>query len=148
MTGWVPVATGVGSALVGGFYLAFSAVVLPALRRRPPEEAAATMVVINQAAVRAPFMVLFFGTAAACAATTVDAMINTRPDSLIRVAGSVAYLAGWASTMAVNVPLNNRLAKNGLDQWPSYQQSWTRANHIRAIFSTAGATGLLIPTQP
>ncbi|MEX5271490.1 DUF1772 domain-containing protein [Kocuria sabuli] len=148
MTGWVPVAAGVGSGLVGGFYVAFSAVVIPALRRRPAEEATATMVAINEAAVRAPFMVLFFGTAAACGATTVGAMIDPRTDSLLRVAGSAAYLAGWASTLAVNVPLNNRLARNGAVQWLGYQQSWARANHVRALLSIAGAAGLLLSTRP
>jgi uncharacterized membrane protein len=148
VTGWLPVAAGVGSGLVGGFYVAFSAVVLPALRRRPVEEATATMVAVNDAAVRAPFMVLFFGTAAACGATAVDALLDPRIHSLLRVAGSAAYLAGWASTMAVNVPLNNGLAADGALRWRGYQRSWARANHIRALLSVAGAAGLLIPTRP
>ena len=148
MTGWVPVAAGVGSGLVGGFYFAFSAVVIPALRRRPADEATDTMVAINTAAVRAPFMVLFFGTAACCGATVVDEIIDPHPHALLRVAGSAAYLAGWALTMAVNVPLNNRLANGGPDHWPDYQRSWARANHIRAALSIAGALGLLIPIQP
>ena len=148
MTGWVPVAAGVGSGLAGGFYFAFSAVVIPALRRRPAEEATATMVAINEAAVRAPFMVLFFGTAAACGATTVGALTDPPTDSMLRVAGSAAYLAGWASTLAVNVPLNNRLARDGAVQWRDYQQSWARANLVRALLSIAGAAGLLLPTRP
>lgn len=149
MSGWLPVAAGTGSALVGGFYLAFSVVVMPALRRRPPGDAIATMVAINEKAVRPPFMVLFFGTSAACAAVAVAAALDPQAQPPLRVAGALAYLAGWASTIAVNVPLNNRLSANGTtapDQlWHSYRQPWTRANHVRAALSMAGAAGLLIP---
>lgn len=148
MTGWVPVAAGVGSGLVGGFYFAFSAVVIPALRRRPAEEATDTMVAINKTALRAPFMVLFFGTAAACGATVAGAIADPHAHSLLRTAGSTAYLAGWVLTMAVNVPLNNRLINGGPDHWPDHQRSWARANHIRAALSIAGTLGLLIPAQP
>lgn len=149
MSGWLPVAAGTGSALVGGFYLAFSVVVMPALRRRPPGDAIATMVAINEKAVRPPFMVLFFGTSAACAAVAVAAALDPQAQPPLRVAGALAYLAGWASTIAVNVPLNNRLSAIGTtapDQlWHSYRQPWTRANHVRAALSMAGAAGLLIP---
>lgn len=68
------------------------------------------------------------------------------------MAGAAAYLAGWVSTMAVNVPLNNRLSVNGTaqsdQQWNSYQRMWTRANHVRAALSAAGAAGLLAPLVP
>lgn len=150
MSGWLPAAAGTGSALVGGFYLAFSAVVMPALRRRPAREAAETMSLINENAVRPPFMALFFGTAVACAAVLVEAAIDPRAQSPLRVAGAAAYLAGWASTMVVNVPLNNRLSRHGTGHperlWPSYERPWTRANHLRAALSIAGAAGLLAPT--
>lgn len=148
MTGWVTVAAALGSGVVGGFYVAFSAVVIPALRRRPDGEAAATMVAVNEAAVRAPFMVLFFGTAALCGLTVADAVIGPDPDALLRTAGAAAYLAGWASTMAVNVPLNHGLANGGAGRWPGYQRSWARANHARAVLSVAGAVGLLVSAHP
>jgi uncharacterized membrane protein len=150
VSGWLPAAAGTGSALVGGFYLAFSAVVMPALRRRPASEAVETMALINENAVRPPFMVLFFGTAAACAAAVVEAAIDPRAQSPLRVAGAAAYLAGWASTMVINVPLNNRLSQDGTGhlerKWLSYERPWTRANHLRAALSIAGAAGLLAPT--
>ena len=151
VNGWLPVVAGTGSAVAGGFYLAFSAVVMPALRRQPAEDAIATMVSINEKAVRPPFMLLFFGTAAACGAVAVAAATDPVTRSPIAVAGATAYLAGWASTMLVNVPLNNRLSKQGGGQpdrqWHNYQQSWTPANHIRAALSIVGAVGLLIPVH-
>ena len=150
MSGWLPAAAGTGSALVGGFYLAFSAVVMPALRRRPAGEAVATMTLINANAVRPPFMVLFFGTAAACVVVVVESAIDPRAQSPLRVAGAAAYLAGWASTMLINVPLNSRLSQNGTGHperlWPGYERPWTRANHVRVAISIAGAAGLLAPT--
>jgi uncharacterized membrane protein len=131
--------------MLGGFYLAFSAMVVPALRRRPSEQATAAMVAINETALRAPFMILFFGTAAACATTAVAEIADASAHSLLRVAGATVSLAGWAVTMAVNVPLNRRLATGGAEQWPDYQRSWTRANHLRTVLSVAGAIGLLLP---
>ncbi|MDQ0000657.1 MULTISPECIES: anthrone oxygenase family protein [Pseudarthrobacter] len=151
MSGWLPVIAGTGSAVAGGFYLAFSAVVMPALRRRPAKDAIATMAAINETAVRPPFMILFFGTAAACAAVAVAAATNPLTHSPMRAAGAAAYLAGWASTMLVNVPLNKRLATHGGSQpdlqWSRFEQSWTRANLIRFGLSIAGAVGLLIPVH-
>ena len=145
MNGWLPVIAGTGCAAAGGFYLAFSTVVMPALRRQPAQDAIAAMVSINGLAVRPPFMILFFGTAAACGA--VVAFQATQ--SPVRVAGAAAYLAGLASTMVVNVPLNNRLSSSDGGRpdrlWNSYQRSWNPANHIRAALSIAGAIGLLIP---
>ncbi|HST73255.1 MAG TPA: anthrone oxygenase family protein [Kocuria rosea] len=144
----VPMA-GLGSALVAGFYVAFSAVVMPALERRPAAEAVSTMVAINEAAVRLPFMALFFGSAAASAATVVAAPIEDDPAVALRVAGAVASLAGWVLTMAVNVPLNTGLARHPptarAAAWAGYTRAWTRANHLRAASSTIGAVLLLTP---
>ena len=136
--------------MAGGFYLAFSSVVMPALHRQPAKGAIATMASVNEKAFRPPFMILFFGTAAACGAVLAVQATVSLTQSPVRVAGAAAYLAGWASTMVVNVPLNNRLAKSGGQPdraWHSYQQSWNPANHIRAALSIAGAIGLLIPIR-
>lgn len=145
LSAWLPLAAGVGSAVAGGFYFAFSAVVIPALRRRPPHEAATSMVAVNGQALRPPFMLVFFGTAAACGGTAVAALVGPQAHSMLRVAGSAAYLAGCVLTMAVNVPHNNRLAAEGAGHWPAFDRFWTRANHVRAILSVAGAVALMLP---
>jgi uncharacterized membrane protein len=149
----LPLVAGAGSAVVGGFYVAFSAVVMPALHRRPASEAVAAMVSINEQAVKPPFMALFFGTAAACGAVAVTAATDPQAQAPLRVAGAAAYLAGWILTMAANVPHNNRLLGRGAGQpgpeWDRFQQSWVPANHLRAALSVAGAAGLLAPiSQP
>lgn len=148
MSGWVVTAAGAGSAAVGGVYLAFSAVVMPALARRPDDDATAIMVAINERAVRPVFMVLFFGTAVACVVTVAAAITEPGARAPSRIAGSVAYLAGWLSTMVINVPLNNRLADHRAELWPHYRRVWTRANHVRALLSLVGGVGLLLPPPP
>lgn len=136
---------GVGSGLVGGFYLAFSLVVMPALRRRPAAEAASVMQAINEAAVRAPFLVLFFGTAASCLVVVVGAG-GSGSGALLRVLGGLASLAGWVLTMAVNVPLNTRLARTDARtaDWSGYARPWTRANHLRSGLCALGSAALLL----
>ena len=145
MEAWLTLLAGIGSGLLGGFYLAFSLVVMPALRRRPAGEAAAVMIAINEAAVRPPFMALFFGTA-----VVVLIVVGTGspgPGALVRVLGAAASLAGWALTMAINVPLNTRLARTDRSTvvWDAYARPWTSANHARAGLSVLGTLGLLIP---
>ena len=142
MDAWPALAAGIGSAALGGFYPAFSLVVLPGLRHRPAAEASATMTAVNRAALRAPFLLLFFGTAL-LGTIVLGTGLATSPASP-RVPGAAALLAGWALTMAVNVPLNGRLARSAL-AWPAYARPWTRANHARAALSVLGAVGQLVP---
>jgi uncharacterized membrane protein len=136
------VVAGAGSAALCGFYLAFSAVVMPALDRRPAADAASTMIAVNESAVRAPFMALFFGTAAACAAVAIVAVASPSPESALRLAGAAAQLTGVALTVGANVPLNNRLAAGSLE-WAAFARPWTRANHARTVASLLGAVALL-----
>ncbi|UNK47831.1 DUF1772 domain-containing protein [Arthrobacter sulfonylureivorans] len=134
---------GIGSAIVGGFYVAFAFTVMPALRRRPVSEAGAAMVSINERAVRLPFMVLFFGTALACAGTVARQVLNPVEDSATSILGAACYLTGWLLTMTVNVPLNNRLARSNLG-WAEFEKSWNRANLTRAVLSVAGGALLIL----
>lgn len=144
MEAWLVFGAGIGTGLLGGFYLAFSLVVMPALGRRPAGEAAATMIAVNHAAVRAPFLALFFVTAGAC--LVVVATGGSGSAGPVRVLGALASLAGWALTMAVNVALNRRLAVTDARTvvWSAYARPWTRANHLRAGLSVLGALGLLL----
>jgi uncharacterized membrane protein len=147
MTGWPLVAAATGSAVVGGVYVAFSAIVMPALRRRAPADAAATMTAINVAAERAPFLTVFFGAAAASAAVIVVEATGPQPVAPLRLLGAALALAGTVSTIVGNVPLNRRLSSAGPGQvafWPRYDRVWTRLNHLRAGLSVAGAVALFV----
>ena len=135
-------AAGIGAALVSGFYFAFGMTVMPALRRRPAGEAEAAMVAINEQAVRVPFMVLFFGTALASAGTVVQQFFLPPGSSGALVLGAACYLAGWVMTMALNVPLNARLARSAIG-WSAFDRPWSAANLTRALLSVAGAVLLL-----
>lgn len=72
----------------GGVYVAFSAMVIPALNARPAGEAVTAMQRINVLAVRPPFMVLFFGGAVASVVVVATAGAS-EPHSLMRLAGAV-----------------------------------------------------------
>lgn len=102
-----------GAAVTGGVYLAFSAMVMPALRSRPAADAIATMQQVNLAAVRPPFMVVFFGAAASAVVVVVVEVVRARGDgavglgTVVGVAGAALSLAGFVVTVTYNVPRND-----------------------------------------
>ena len=124
----------VGAGLLGGVYAAFSTMVVPALRRLDDRAATTAMVVINTRAERGSFIVVF-GVAALAAVGVMVSAVPRGAVSEIAVAG--ASLASTALTVAVNVPLNRRLEKEGPAFWPPYARRWTAANTVRAVCATA-----------
>ncbi|SEE44284.1 Uncharacterized membrane protein [Arthrobacter alpinus] len=138
------------TGLAGGVYLAFSAIVMPALRTLPSKHAIATMQRINVSAVRPPFMIVFFGGAAASA---VLAIMELAPGTLnfpsvARISGAVLALTSFGITILRNVPLNNALAAMGSsaadsqETWKRFDGPWSTANFVRGIAAVA-ATGVL-----
>lgn len=141
------IAAAAGSAVAGGFYLSFSAVVMPALRLVPPAHAVRVMNHINRFAVRLPFMTVFFGTAVAGTWVAISSAGEVgSPAALLRLAGAGLYLSGFILTIAYNVPLNNRLARfsdaQAASQWPQWAGNWSKANTVRAALSIAGALAM------
>lgn len=139
-----------GTAMVAGVFFAFSTFVMPGLGRLPARDAARAMQSINVTAVRPAFMTLLFGTAAVCVAAIVVGLRDrgSAPAPWL-VAAGVLYLVGTIGvTVALNVPLNDRLA--ALDptaagaEWPAYLRDWVRWNHLRALSSTAAAVSFLV----
>jgi uncharacterized membrane protein len=122
----------VGAGLMGGVFVAFSVAVMPALRRRPSAEAVAVMQEINRVIVSPLFLLMFLGTAVA---GVVAAVLDVRaaPGVALYVVGALGV------TMAVNVPLNNRLDAEGEQIWGRYLARWTAWNHVRAIAATGSA---------
>lgn len=135
------VATGIGCAAMGGVFFAFSTFVMQGLHRLPAAQGIAAMQSINIAAVTPMFMTLLFGTAAACLTLLVSAVIEWRGNvSAYLIGGSLSYLVGAiVVTIAVNVPLNNALAKADPSSgdaplmWTKYVRTWTAWNHVRTI---------------
>lgn len=155
MSGTLVTATTAASAVcagvAGGVYLAFSALVMPALRALPAGQGIAAMQRINTGAVRLPFMAVFFGGAAASAALLVAELVAgpTAPGAGNRLAGAGLALAAFGITIVRNVPLNNKLARvpsgvaDAAAPWTAFDRGWSRANHVRAATSIAAATVLL-----
>lgn len=146
----VTAAAAVGSAVVGGVYANFSLRVMPRLAELPEADGIATMQHFNRVALRAPFMTLFFGTAAA-SITKIAATVIAHPRSgadWIAVVGGGLYLAGFVLTIAYNVPRNERLAAvvagvpEGSHVWSGYLREWTAANSVRGVLSILGALAL------
>lgn len=129
----IQLAAVVGAGLLSGVYAAFSTMVIPALSRLGDQEAAAAMVQINRRAERGPFIVIFASAALAAAGLAVTAAPRGAVSDLV-IAG--ASLASTVVTVAVNVPLNRRLERDGANFWATYSRRWTAANTVRAGFAT------------
>lgn len=131
----IQVAAVVGAGLLSGVYTAFSTMIIPALRRFDDDTATAAMIHINRKAELGPFIVIFGSAAVAATGLAITAAPRGSTIELV-VAG--ASLASTVITMAVNVPLNRRLQRDGSPFWNEYSHRWTAANTVRATLA-AGA---------
>lgn len=132
------------TAAAGGVYLGFGAMVMPALGAS--SDAAGTMNRINVLAPRSVFLLAFLGSALACAAAGV-LVLGRLPeaDAVLALVGAGLGVAGFAITVAVNIPLNNRLAEAGDDAgvFHAVARPWRRANSARGTASLLGAAALV-----
>ena len=136
----IVVATGTG--IMAGLYFAFSCFVMRSLDELPPADGTAAMQAINREVPNPVFLVVFLGTAVACVALGVVAVVRWGDSGSARLlAGSVLSLVAFAMTVVHHVPLNDRLA--ALDPaaaetarfWSDYVSSWTSWNHVRTVAS-------------
>lgn len=142
----------VGCGLIAGVFFAFSVFVMKALARLPPAQGIAAMQSINVAVINPWFMVVFFGTAAACALLAVSCLFMWHtPGVVYLLVGSLLYLVGTILvTIVFNVPRNDALAAvdpataDGASLWAGYVTSWTAWNHVRAAAALAAATSLTV----
>lgn len=138
------IAAAVLAGALGGVYLVFAVMVMPALRSLPAERAVEAMLAVNASALRPPFLLLFFsGAATSAVLITGEVLSGARPGFL---AGGVLALAAFVVTVVRNVPLNNALALGGRDAagaWAAFDSGWGVANHIRWVASIGGSTALV-----
>ena len=129
-----------GCGLNGGFFFAFSVVVIRALAERPVPEGIAVMQCINVVVLNRWFLGVFFGTGALCLAAIILAAVSWgEPRSAWPLAGSVLYLV-WTIlvTMRFNVPRNETLRRvapssaEAVSSWADYLATWTAWKHVRA----------------
>jgi len=145
------VVTALGSGLVSGILFVFSTFVMQAFRRLPSEQGIAAMQSVNITAVTPPFMIVFFGTAAAFVGTSIWGIVDwTEPTSFYLLTGAGIYLIGVILvTIVFNVPRNNKLAaydpksSEATKYWETYLREWTRWNHVRTVTALL-ASGVLI----
>jgi len=133
--------TTVGVALVAGVFFAFSAFVMQGLDRAPGAAATSAMRGINETAVTPAFMLAFLGTTLLCVALIVVSALDVDAGGAkLAIAGGALYLVGaFGTTIAANVPLNDRLER-GEVAWAEYVGPWLAFNHVR----TAGALAALV----
>ena len=141
----------IGSGLMAGLYFAFSTAVMPGLRRLSPAAGAAAMQQMNRAILNPLFGLVFGGTALVCLLLAVGAPLGGGAGTAWIVVGALLYLVGSLGlTMAVNVPMNNRLdaadpaGAEGARIWADYLSRWTAWNHVRALACTAATAALTI----
>ncbi len=107
---------------------------------------------INVVVINPVFLIAFFGTAAACVAVAISALLAWQePGAAYLLAGALLYLAGsFLVTIVFNVPRNDALAAvdpssaAGATLWASYLTAWTAWNHVRTAAALAAAAALSI----
>jgi len=129
------------SALMAGFFFAYSVSVMRGLDATDPLAAAHTMRNINALITTPVFFLGFFG--ALVFPLVAAVLVPPRPVMLLTLAGAAAYgLGAFGVTMAINVPMNDALAaatptaENAATLWRDYTGPWTRWNHVRTLAST------------
>ncbi len=153
MTNVAPAVTllaGVLSALLAGFYLAFSVVIMPSLARLPDRVLVSVMQTVNRVIVRPAFVALFLGAPGVAAVALVLALVAGAPVLAILV-GAVLQVASIVTTVAGNIPLNTALDRADPDDAgdivrarEAFERPWVRAHLVRTAFTTVGAVALLL----
>lgn len=143
---------GLGCAVLGGVFVAFSILVMKALGRLPAAQGISAMQAINRAALAPVFLGLFIGTGAACLAVAVWSLFLWENGFAVwLLVGVLLYLVGsFGLTAGYHVPRNYALdavdpsRAEAATQWTGYLRGWTRWNHVRALASLAAATVLIV----
>ena len=140
----------VGAAAASGAFFTFSDFTMAGLKKLPPAQGVAAMQAINKAAPSPLFMLLLFGTGAACIALMVTSALHFgEPGSTLRFTAGAIYVAGVVlTTVGYHVPRNNRLERldpessEGADYWAVYLKEWVTMNHLRSIAPLVSAVML------
>lgn len=135
--------------LMAGLFYAYAGSVMPGLRTADDRTVVDVMQRFNAAIQNGLFGLLFLG---ALAATATGAYLfrgaDVRPVFVPVVVALALYAATLLITFAVNIPLNNRLARSGPPHQiadpaavrAAFYGRWVRWNTVRAL-TCAGAFG-------
>ena len=132
---YIVLAASIAAGLLAGLYFAFAVAVMPALRGLDDAAFVDTMNRINVAIVNPMFFLVFFG---APALAVVAAGVDRAP---ILYAAAALAVVTLLITLAVNIPLNNRLAAGATRA--DYENAWVRWNAARAVTGIGSLVCLL-----
>lgn len=134
-------ACAVGAGTAAGAFLTFSTFTMAGLERLRPSEGAAAMQSINRQATTPVFMLVLFGTGAACVVLGIQSARHLdEPFAWHRLVACAVYLVGVVVlTVAYHVPRNDMLdgfdpnSPEGIAYWHTYVRQWKPMNHVRTI---------------
>ena len=137
--------------LIAGFFYAYSCSVMIGLRHTDDRTFVLSMQWINATVRNAGFAPSFFGALLLSAVATVVVMVRRRPGRWLIAGACSLYAAAFIVTVAINVPLNNRLAKAGLPSDPNqlsairanFESTWVHWNIVRTSLSTCALVALV-----
>jgi uncharacterized membrane protein len=133
--------TAIGCGLAAGVFLAFSTIVMRGLDRLRPAQGLQAMQSINVTAINPVFMLVLFGTGAACLALAIWSLADVgASQSPLLIGAAVLYLVGVIGlTIGYHVPHNDALAAvhatapDAAGKWKDYAAGWTTWNHVRTL---------------
>src|SRR4051794_40741189 len=129
------------TGLLAGLYYAYACSVMPGLARTDDHTFVSAMNHINDAIQNPVFFVTFVGAPAATALLAWRERRAPRTDRRwVRIALGLNVLA-LITTMAINVPLNDALAKDG--DRDAFEGAWVVWNVVRAVAVTGAFACLL-----
>lgn len=144
-------------SLVAGFLFAFASVVMPGIRDLNDQEFIRTFQVIDRVIQNNQplFLLVWVGSIVALPASAVlgiGQLVGT--DRLILVFATLAYLLGvQLPTVAINIPLNNRVQRldvNAMDDAAQrairkdFEARWNRWNTLRTVVASLASALLVI----
>ncbi|KXO89011.1 anthrone oxygenase family protein [Tsukamurella pseudospumae] len=131
------------SALLAGFYFAYATVITA---QHGVSDGAEAMRRMNVAVERPPFLAIFVLGAVVPLVAAVALVIadGFGGRTTAGVLGALCAIAAFALTVAVNVPLNQRLMAGTVD-WAEFARTWGAWNLARLWLSVVGALGLALP---
>lgn len=142
----------VGAGMAAGALFTFSTFTINGLKRLPPAQGAAAMQAINNEAPTPLFMLLIFGTGAACLVLGIYAALHLDDSaSVYQLIACVLYVVGVVVVTGVyHVPRNDKLdgldpnSAEGIAYWATYLKEWVRMNHVRTIAPLVAAALLTV----
>lgn len=131
---------------IGGLYYSFACSVMPGLRATEDGTFVSAVSRINAAIQNPVFALSFFGAFLSLSGTAVYSFATGLASALPVTIAWAFYTATLVITFAVNIPLNNGLARAAgpghAAARKSFEQKWTRWNLLRTWLSLASLVAL------